>query len=118
MHCRLKLFPNWTQVKIVIARYKGYVQRLCTRVKNIKHNHAISETPRKSAKNVEKQPQLSSICVEELQSAKTVVIQWMQRDAFSKEIEMLQEMQSTAITNSRQFAKIKKATTKKSSGIY
>ena len=60
----------------------------------------------------------ASICVEELQSAKTVVIQWMQRDTFSKEIEVLQEMQSTAITNSRQFAKIKKATMKKSSGIY
>ena len=118
MLCRLKRFSNWTQVKIVIARCKGYVQRLCTRVKNIKHNHAISETPRNSAKNVEKQPQLSSICVEELQSAKTVVIQWMQRDAFSMEIKVLQEMRSTAISNSRQFAKIKKATMKKSSGIY
>ena len=68
-------------------------------------------------KNTVRKHQVSPISVEELQNAETVIIKWIQNNAFLKEIDVLQEIQANASCKDRKFAKVNKAVMKKSSGI-
>ena len=68
-------------------------------------------------KNTVRKHQVSPISVEELQNAETVIIKWIQNNAFLKEIDVLQEIQANASCKDRKFAKVKKAVMKKSNGI-
>ncbi|XP_028408667.1 uncharacterized protein LOC114531224 [Dendronephthya gigantea] len=73
---RLERFSSWVRAKLAIANCIRYVRKLKERVKN------GSSTP-------------SPISVNDLKNAEVVIIKWMQHDAYSEEIELLQQIQVT-----------------------
>ncbi|XP_028403950.1 uncharacterized protein LOC114526541 [Dendronephthya gigantea] len=87
-----------TTAKAFLEKSK-YVRKLKERVRN------GSSTP-------------SPISVNDLKNAEVVIIKWMQHDAYSEEIELLQQIQVTNGLKDREFAKKKKAMTKATCSIY
>lgn len=53
-----------------------------------------------------------------IRDAETVIIKWMQHEAFATEIELLQQMEADNDPKDREFIKKKKAAMKTSSVIY
>ena len=117
MQSRLERFSTCTEAKIAIAHCRRYVQRLKEKVRKTRSKAPVNRLTRGRGKNTVRKHQVSPISVEELQNSETVIVKWIQNDAFSKEIDVFQEIQANANCKDRKFAKINKAMMKKSSGI-
>ena len=112
---RLERFSSWTQAKLAIAHCRRYVQKL-KRKANTK-SLVRDELP-KNANKVAAGERALSVSVEELEIAENVIISWMQSDAFSKEIEVLNVLKDDTDCKDRKFVKKKKALMKGASGIF
>ena len=111
---RLERFSSWLRAKLAIAHCRRYIQIIKAKASA---RSSVSECS-KDATKIVREKQASAISVQELEITQGVIIRWMQRGSFSKEIEVLESLKSETSCKDREFTKRKKALMKRASGIF